>query len=263
MRRVDDPTQEPPGSVRPQPGIDSLSARTPPPSSPAHAPTDARFEVWPAAVFLALALIFFWKIAFTGLVLSGYDTFAYFYPYFGAAADAVRQFRVPLWNPDVFMGAPLLANLQMALFYPATLLFFVLPLPYALSYDLILHVVLAGFFTYHLARQTAAVGRAGALAAGITFAFSGFFAAQAGHINQISAAVWLPLMLLLFDRAYKRRSLLSTLLCGAVIGLTLLAGHTQETYMTLCALGGFFVWHSAGGTRRALNLHSPPGRNAG
>jgi hypothetical protein len=262
MRRADDSAQQTPGAARSNPGAESMSAPMLLSRTPTDAPADARLELWPAAVFAALALIFFWKAAFTGLVLSGYDTFAYFYPYFGAAADAVRHLRLPLWNPDVFMGAPLLANLQMALFYPATILFYVLPVPYALSYDLILHVVLAAFFTYHLARQAAAVGRAGALAAGITFAFSGFFAAQAGHVNQISAAVWLPLMLLLFDRACKRRSVLSTMLCGVVIGLTLLAGHTQETYMTLCALGGFFVWQSAAGTRRALNLHMPPGRSA-
>lgn len=262
MRRADDPAQESPRSAADFPEADSLRERTPVSGPPAGVRADARLEFWPAALFIALALIFFWKIAFTGLVLSGYDTFAYFYPYFGAAADAVRHFRLPLWNPDVFMGAPLLANLQMALFYPATLLFFELPLPYALSYDIILHVVLAAFFTYHLARQTAGLGRAGALAAGITFAFSGFFAAQAGHVNQLSAAVWLPLMLLLFDRAYNRRSLLNTLLCGGVIGLTLLAGHTQETYMTLCALGGYFLWLSGAETRQVIALGGDRGSGA-
>ena len=52
------------------------------------------------------------------------------------------------------MGAPLAANLQTALFYPATLLFCLLPTPYALSCDIILHIFLAAVFTYLLARRT-------------------------------------------------------------------------------------------------------------
>lgn len=217
-------------------------------------------RLWPAAILLGLTLLFFWKIAFTGLILAGYDTFAYFYPYLTAASSAIRSLRLPLWNPDVFLGAPLAANLQTALFYPATLLFYVLPVPYALSYDIILHVFLAGVFTYVLSSRTLHMEPAGALASAIVFAFCGFLAAQAGHINQLSAAVWLPLLLFLFDRAYATPSLAYAILASFVVGLTLLAGHSQEAYMTLCVLGGYFAWQSIGTTRRALALGLPPGR---
>lgn len=218
-------------------------------------------RIWPIALLATATLVFYWKIAFTGLVLVGYDTFAYFYPYLSAASTALRGLRLPLWNPDVFMGAPLAANLQTALFYPSTLLYLLLPTPQALAFDIILHTFLAGAFTYLLARHGLGLARVAALTAATTFAFSGFFAAQAGHVNQVRAAVWLPLLLLFFDRAIHRRSLGYALASGMVIALTLLAGHSQEAYMILCALGGFAVWTTAGATGRALRLGQPPGTN--
>ncbi len=66
----------------------------------------------------ALVLLFFNKMAFSNLILARGDTFLYFYPYWQAASNALRNGRIPLWNPNLFMGAPLLANSQMGFFYP-------------------------------------------------------------------------------------------------------------------------------------------------
>ena len=54
-----------------------------------------------AATILALALLallFFWRLAFSGLILARGDTFLYFYPYWQAASDALARGSVPLWN---------------------------------------------------------------------------------------------------------------------------------------------------------------------
>ena len=77
-----------------------------------------RFRVAALSGLALLTLLFFWKILLTNLILSGVDIFLYFYPYKAYAAEALRQSRLPLWNPHLFMGAPLLANSQVGLFYP-------------------------------------------------------------------------------------------------------------------------------------------------
>ena len=66
----------------------------------------------------ALVLAFFWKIVFTNLVLVGVDSFLYFYPYKDYVAQALGSGRFPLWNPHLFMGVPLFANMQTAILYP-------------------------------------------------------------------------------------------------------------------------------------------------
>ncbi len=74
---------------------------------------------WPVLpALIGLVALFFNRLAFSNLILARGDTFLYFYPYWSAAAAALRAGRVPLWNPDLFMGAPFLANSQVGFFYP-------------------------------------------------------------------------------------------------------------------------------------------------
>lgn len=48
-----------------------------------------------ALTILAATLLFAWKLIFTGLVVIGYDTMAYMYPYRAFAAEALRDGRIP------------------------------------------------------------------------------------------------------------------------------------------------------------------------
>ena len=77
-----------------------------------------RADLVALAALAALSIIFFWKIALTNLILVGVDIFTYFYPYRAAVNEALAAGRLPLWNPDLFMGAPLLANAQAGALYP-------------------------------------------------------------------------------------------------------------------------------------------------
>ena len=61
---------------------------------------------------LAACCVFFWKLAFTNLILARGDMFLYFYPNWNYAADAIRQGHLPLWNPYLFMGVPFLATVR-------------------------------------------------------------------------------------------------------------------------------------------------------
>ena len=72
-------------------------------------------------VLLILAvLLIYSRLIFEGLVLAGFDTQTYFYPYWTYTFDSLQQGRVPLWNPNLFTGAPFLANPQAAVFYPVS-----------------------------------------------------------------------------------------------------------------------------------------------
>ena len=81
-----------------------------------------------------------------GLAVIGYDTMTYMYPYRFFAAEALRDGRVPLWNPHIYFGAPFLANLQSAVFYPLHVLFLLLPAPLAMNWSVILHLFLCAYF---------------------------------------------------------------------------------------------------------------------
>ncbi len=142
---------------------------------------------------VALTALFFNRLAFSNLILARGDTFLYFYPYWSAAAAALRAGRVPLWNPDLFMGAPFLANSQVGFFYPLNWpVWLLLRAPYAVSAAILLHIVIAGAGAYLAGRRTLALGRPAALFGAALFALGGYLTAQVEHVNQLQGLAWLP-----------------------------------------------------------------------
>src|SRR5207302_8758822 len=87
------------------------------------------------------------------LVITGYDLSLYAYPYRVAVAEAIRHWRLPFWNPHVYLGVPLLANIPSAVFYPFNLAFVLTTRPQLLTADMLLHVWLAGPFFYVFGRR--------------------------------------------------------------------------------------------------------------
>jgi hypothetical protein len=197
-----------------------------------------RLETADAAALVVLAVLtlaFFWKIALTNRILAGLDLFAYFYPYRDFAGEALRSGRLPLWNPYLFMGAPLLANSQVAVLYPLHWPLLWLSVPKQVSWSIVIHIWLAGAGTYLFARWTLHQRHWASFVAAVIFALGGFLSAQVEHLNQLNASAWLPWLLLCLAGTWdpgKRRWL--ALLCGGgIVGLALLAGHTQAAYIVL------------------------------
>ena len=221
-----------------------------------HKPPIAWADIAAVVSLLALTIIFFWKIALTNRILVGLDIFTYFYPYREYAAEAWRQGHVPLWNPYLFLGVPFLANIQAAVLYPLNVALAGLPAPRLVSASIVLHVFLAGAFTYAFARRALRLAPFSSFLAAACFALGGFVGAQVEHVNQLNVAAWFPLLLLLMDTAWETARLYSFevsgspsrassgagrlaagLLASIVVALQLLAGHTQAAYIVLFATG--------------------------
>ncbi|MBP9500829.1 MAG: YfhO family protein [Candidatus Promineofilum sp.] len=231
----------------------------------------ARYGVWAPLLLIALILLFFNKMAFSNLILARGDTFLYFYPYWQAAADALRAGRIPLWNPDIFMGAPFLANSQVGFFYPLNWpVWLLLRTPYAAGASILIHLAIAGGGTYWAAQRTLGLGRIAALVAAALFALGGYLTAQVEHINQLQGLAWLPWLFValspLVAPAGVSRSWRSTvaaaLAVGALFALQLLAGHTQTVFISGVAVALWLaVWVTqelpsmrAGRSRRLIGL---------
>ena len=224
--------------------------------------------------FLALAvltLVFFWKLAFTNLILAGVDVLGYFYPYRAYAAQVIQEGHLPLWNPYLFMGVPFLANSQAGVFYPLNLVLNCLSTARQVSWSIILHVTLAGVFAYLYARSSLRLSPWAALLAGVVFALGGFLGAQAEHVNQLSVSAWLPLLLLLYDRAIgiggwrvgRLEGWRAGWMGGLVVGLQFLAGHAQSSYICLVGLGVYALVSLITETRQGRRLAPAAGRHLG
>jgi hypothetical protein len=195
-----------------------------------------------AAFGLALAsLVFYFPLVFLGRALVDYDAFVYFYPQRVFLAQSLLAGHLPQWDPQLFLGAPFLANPQTAVLYPPSWLFLFGPVQSVYTAQLVLHAFLAAYFTYLLVRHAFGVMPLAAAIGGLAYAFGGFAVGQVGHLNQISAAAWLPAVLLAYNRFAVTRRMAWLALGALALAMQLLAGHPQETYMTLIVLGIFGV----------------------
>jgi len=208
----------------------------------------------PFLILILLILAFFHRMAFTNLVLGRGDTLLYFYPYWSAAAHALRNGQVPLWNPHLFMGAPLIANSQVGFFYPLNWpLWWAFSAPHAVSASVLLHVMIAAAGTYAAGRRALKLSRPASLIAAVVFALGGYLTAQVEHVNQLQGLAWLPWALAICHPPSAFRSLQRASIVRRSLGLSLIfalqltAGHTQTVFITGA---GLLLWLVASALRR-------------
>ncbi len=206
--------------------------------------TGVRADLLALAVYALLVVALHLPLVFGDSGMSDFDLIGYFYPYWQERAEALRAGTLPLWNTHLFTGVPFLGNIQTGIFYPLNLPLTPLDAPRAVAISYVAHVWIAATGMYLMLNRAMSIGRMGAFAGGLVFAFGGFMAAQAGHVNQVQPAAWLPALLGVFLTAYQRRSVWWTLVGGLVLSLQLTAGHPQETYLSLAAIGGLTVYEA-------------------
>jgi hypothetical protein len=187
----------------------------------------------------AVAVLLFWRLALTNLIVGRGDLFFYFYPYRDYASAALRAGRLPLWNPYLFMGVPFLANSQAGFFYPLNLALAWLPVERMVNASVVLHAVLAAAGAYLWGRARLGLTRSGAWLAGLVYGLGGYFVAQVEHLNQIQVLAWLPWLLWLFQWRAGWEGFLRAAGMAFIVALQLLAGHTQSVFICLVGLAAY------------------------
>jgi hypothetical protein len=191
---------------------------------------------------LILAMFFDTLIAPGSLVLGdAYDDLALHFLWwrefgFGELAKG----NLALWNPYIFSGAPFFGGMQSALLYPPNWLFLVLPLPLATNWSIALNVWLLGAFMYLWAWRRGlhpfAAFVSGAL---LMFCAPYFLHVPAGHLTNLSAIPWIPLLFLAIDEWLASRRLIWCLIGMLTVAMQILSGQPQYVYFTALVAGGY------------------------
>ncbi|MBI2363454.1 MAG: YfhO family protein [Deltaproteobacteria bacterium] len=184
---------------------------------------------------VALGALIFWfcqDIIFTEQVPFFRDLGPYFYPLRFALYEDFRSGELPLWNRHVAMGFPLLAAFQSGVFYPPHLLLLLLPFFSACRTLFVLHFLIAGVGTYKLCREwkyPAYLSLIGAL----LFTFGGTIVSLTNLLNHFQSAVWLPWVILLWERVLRRLSWARFLAFTVILTLQCLAGSPEIFAMSI------------------------------
>ena len=189
---------------------------------------------------LALTVVMFGKVLFTSqdIVLSREeaDTYLQFIHWRQFGFSQLREGNLALWNPYIFSGIPYLGGFQSALLYPLNIIYMFLPVHRAINISIALHIFLAGVFMY-LWVHNRKLHPLACLLSSVLFMFCGahFLHIYAGHLPNLCAIVWAPLIFLAIDGLLEYHSLGWCLVGMFAVLMQILAGHPQYVFYTAVA----------------------------
>ncbi len=214
-------------------------------------------DVTAGGVLFLLTLGFFWRVN-SGDVFQpgdGGDLVSFLYPTYRFAAEQLRQWTLPLWNPTLYGGAPFISDIQAGFLYPPNLLLFLSVPDFGYEWMQWLvqgHIYWAGLGTYVLLRtltfgpdftdgETARpLSRPAALFGAVAFMFSHPLLIHLGNLNLIAVLSWLPWVLAAFQRSLTAPDTRHTLRWAGIAALLFAvgnyAGHAQSTVYVALAL---------------------------
>lgn len=228
-------------------------------------------KIWPGLVILLVTVIFFYPYFFKNLVPMPADLIvgAYYpwldykwigynagvpvknpllsdvpsviYPQRLLAVEQIKQGILPLWNPLMFSGYPLMATFQSAIFYPLNILYFIMPFIDAWSIQVILQPILASFFTYLFLRNLK-LSKLACLLGGFAYAFGGFSLYWMEYNVHAHTAAFIPLLLYLIDQFIFKKKLLFLILLSVFLAIQIFAGYLQLTFYTLVLLAFWTIF---------------------
>jgi hypothetical protein len=200
----------------------------------------ARSWPWLGGLALLVLAMFFDVLLVPREVLgtANADMVFQFLPWREFGFSELAKGNLPLWNPHIFSGAPFFGGMQSALLYPPNWLFLFLPLPLATNWSIALNVWLAGTFMYVWALQRGVQPFAAFLSAALLmFCGPHFLHVSAGHLSNLSAMPWVPLLLLAIDRWLASRRPVWCLVGMLAVAMQILAGHPQYVYFAAVIAG--------------------------
>ena len=189
-----------------------------------------RGDLLAVVILIALPVIIFGVPALLGHAVLPGDDLTQNFPLRVLAGHQIRGGQLPLYDPYIWSGAPLLASWNAAAAYPLTFLFAVLPGTAAWTLNMIATWVVAGLGTFLFLRALR-LGSLASLLGAVSFAFAGAMSAQVAHLGLVAGMSWVPVQLLSVLRLTEARGTASRLRWIAVLagtfGLTILAGEPR------------------------------------
>jgi hypothetical protein len=197
-----------------------------------------------AGIALAVAAVLYPRAVFRGESFFERDLHLDWYPRIVAIARCLREGALPLWDPGVAFGHPLLADAGTQVVYPPAWLALLVPLGSAYTVLVLAHLVLASVATARLARALGAARHA-ALAASSLFVLSGPLQSAVNLWHHFAGACVMPLVLLAALRAAARPGRRTAGRLGLAGAFQALAGSADVCVMTWALAAGLGAWRAS------------------
>ena len=216
-------------------------------------------------VLLILVVLTYWPV-FSSAKLPGgemSDTVSQGYPFFTFTEEAVRNGRLPHWNPNIFCGIPFYSSFSAPVFYPVRGLLLLAAGTGGIARFLFpIHMFFGGIFAWLFLRSIG-VSKWGRIVGALAFACTPWSNTlfYAGHGSKIICWSFLPLLLYSCEKWMQTRKGKFIAIGGLALGMQALASHPQ---MILYSTGAALLWlgfriFSSSGSWKANSLKALTG----
>ncbi len=199
--------------------------------------TDRRKDILCMIALLALLILFFAKILFTGKIVRAPDiTNEFLWTVKGfkdlGFLDLFRVSLQPTW--DLFINSGTSeggGTLSMQFLFYRNLIFWLLPEPANIAWFMVLHMFFGAVGTFLYCRAIGA-GRLASFLGGLIFALAPENASliNAGHVQKIATISFAPWVFFFFEKGFQRRRVVFFLASGFVLAFQFFNMHWQIAY---------------------------------
>jgi uncharacterized membrane protein YfhO len=218
------------------------SAATQPALAPSAPQADVDHIFTPGRLALLIGLLML--ILFPEVIVGSHaffyrDAGLFGYPVAYYIKNSFWHGEIPLWNPYSNCGIPFLAQWNTMVLYPGSLIYVLFPMPWSMNAFLLAHIFFAAIGMYLLAHRLFN-SHFGAAVAGLAFGWNGLTLQCIMWPCNLAALAWMPWVILLAERAWKRgdRAIVWAALAGACQMLT---GSPEFTLFTWLIVFGWFA----------------------
>ncbi len=203
--------------------------------------------VWWFICGAALITVLFYRdfIFYPGRMLAGSDMLLEGYPLRKFYTDELMAGRgVPMWTPYIYGGMPYVGLLPGPIFYPTTLLYFLLPLYRAIGWTFVLHTFTGAVFAYFMGRSFRLRPWSSAVC-GASFMLTGYMTSHlfGGQDGRLFAMALIPLAFGSLERALRTNDLRWYCAVALAVALQIFTPHTQVLYFSSLALSLYLLFH--------------------
>ncbi len=194
-----------------------------------------------AAVPVTLApILYFITPILKGHVLCPGDGILQNVPFRVAAAQMIKAGYLPLWDPYIFSGMPLLAAAQPGILYPLNWFYLIFSPAAATNFMVVSSYMVAGLGAYLYARRIG-TSVSGSMLTALAWQFSGALVGQIAHINIVHNSAMLPWLLWSIEAYAQTAKLRRGVLIAGLLALQFFAGHQQTFAYSLILIAAYAV----------------------
>lgn len=213
-----------------------------------------RSDYLTAIAVTLMPIAYFLPALISGLVISPDDGILQNVPFRVAAAQIVRSGNLPIWDPYIFSGMPLLGAAQGGILFPLNWFYLLFSAATSSNLMVVFSFMTAALGAFLYARSTG-TSIAGAAVTSIVWQAGGFLINQISHINIVQTAALLPWVLWALERYVAAGSRKRGAVLSLLVAFQFFAGHQQAfTYAFLLTFAYALVTGVVDVRRRKLYL---------